>query len=271
MIQQSCFDDLFYPGNKQELQKLILNLIETVPPRKEENIKGIIAPHAGYQYSGNIAAESLYQTHHKTYKTAIIIGPSHRFVFSGTSSLNKQIYQTPLGNVMINQKLLQTIRHHDNKAAIVYELGAYEKEHSIEVILPFLQVLHPNITIIPLVVGRYSLDHIETVANILVKTCDERETLVITSTDFSHFFSAEQAREKDLKAVEIIKKQAIGELIEEQKKQTIQLCGLGPLLIMLTLFKKWKIKDAEHLSYCHSGMISGDLTSVVGYNSFRFF
>ncbi len=271
MIQQSHFAGLFYPSKPDDLEKEISLLLSRLKQRPEFEIKGVIAPHAGYQYSGSVTAESLFQTKNKTYETVIIIGPSHRYSFKGASCLDKKAYQTPLGTIAINQEKQQAIIAGADNKTIFYEPKAYENEHSIEVILPFLQTLHPATPIIPIIMGQYTNTIVQSLAMSIIQQCDPCKTLIITSTDFSHFFSAQEAQKKDFRAIELIKKMSINLLQQEQEQETIQLCGLGPLLVMLTILDKWGVKNIDHLSYSHSGMVTGDDSSVVGYNSFRFY
>lgn len=271
MIQESRFAGLFYPNTRHELESSITTFFNSLTYKKEEDTTGIIMPHAGYRYSGSVAAESIYDTQTKRYKTAVIVGPSHHYQFFGASILDKKAYETPLGNMHIDEKKVKVILKNKTNEHIIYEPKAYKNEHSIEVILPFLQILHPSITIIPIVIGQYNNKLIEDIAHSINQNCNAEETLVITSTDFSHFLSAEQAKKKDLKAVSLIKEKNIEKLKIEQEKKTIQLCGLGPLLIMMTILNQWEIQTAEHLTYYHSGMVTGDFSSVVGYNSFRFY
>ncbi len=206
MIQQSHFAGLFYPSKPDDLEKEISLLLSRLKQRPEFEIKGVIAPHAGYQYSGSVTAESLFQTKNKTYETVIIIGPSHRYSFKGASCLDKKAYQTPLGTIAINQEKQQAIIAGADNKTIFYEPKAYENEHSIEVILPFLQTLHPATPIIPIIMGQYTNTIVQSLAMSIIQQCDPCKTLIITSTDFSHFFSAQEAQKKDFRAIELIKK-----------------------------------------------------------------
>tara|TARA_Y100000814_G_scaffold264175_1_gene216751 strand:- start:162 stop:971 length:810 start_codon:yes stop_codon:yes gene_type:complete len=269
MIQESRFAGLFYPETRQLLEETIQTFFKSIPKRKKHTVKGVIMPHAGYKYSGSVAAESLFNTQHLNIKTAIIIGPSHQFSFFGSSALAKKEYQTPLGNSLIDLEKVDFLLKKGQ--FIINEPDAFNNEHSIEVILPFLFSLHPKTAIIPIVIGQYNNDVINELVRLLASICKQEETLVITSTDFSHFFPAKQAKTKDQKAIDLIKEQNINKLIAAHEQQAIQLCGFGPLLVMLYLLKAWNVNQIEHLKYAHSGEITGDPSSVVGYNSVIFY
>ena len=269
MIQESRFAGLFYPETRQLLEETIQTFFESITQLKEKPVKGVIMPHAGYKYSGSVAAESLFNTKHLNIKTAIIIGPSHKFSFFGASMLAKKEYQTPIGNSLIDLEKVEFLLKKGQ--FLIDEPDAFNNEHSIEVILPFLFLLHPKTAIISIVIGQYNNDVINELVRLLASICKHDETLVITSTDFSHFFSAKQARIKDQKAIDLIKEQNINKLITAHQQQAIQLCGFGPLLIMLYLLKAWNVNQVEHLNYTHSGEITGDPSSVVGYNSVIFY
>ncbi len=269
MKQEARFSGLFYPKDPEELRATINYLYEKVTVTSSQNVTGLISPHAGYVYSGIQAAEACIHIKEKKPKLCVIIGPSHRYSFNGASVLDKDVYQTPLGDVFIDQECVKKcVERHAYMSSIVQ---AYEHEHSIEVILPFLQVIQPDIQILPIVMGSYSMDSLCGISDTLATICDPDETIIISSTDFSHFYEAAVAEKMDQKAISLLQTMDIEQLYEQNQKENIQLCGMGPTLVMMLCLQAWGVATAEFLSHTHSGHVSGDMNSVVGYTSFRFY
>ena len=269
MKQQLFFSGLFYPAEKNELLQYLSKLCQSAKKVTKKNVAAIITPHAGYQYSGKLAAEAFLTVKDKNIKTAIILSPSHQFSFEFAASLSKSSYSTPIGDISINQSLSNELSAHN--PYIKPENSYHYKEHGIEVTLPFLEYVSAAQSIVPLVVGTMEKEIIQSIANTIASVCQPTETLIIASTDFSHFFTSLKANEMDKQAVKLIKNFDINQLELEYYQKKIQLCGIAPTLIMLHILKQWGYNNAEHISYTHSGIISGDLERVVGYNSMRFY
>jgi hypothetical protein len=237
----------WFPSNKQELARMLDSFLSNKPKVKTNpsEIHGLVVPHAGYEYSGEIAGKAFSLLKNKNnsqnIKKAIIFGPSHYATFSGISSLEK--YETPLGKVNIPRNSISKIPH----------------EHSIENQIPFLQRINPNIEILPVVVGQISLEESEDIAKQFLK----EDAIFIFSTDLSHFLQYNEAVKKDKITIDIITN------IKESEFCNIDACGFYPLLILLQMckIKSWK---PELIEYKNSGDITGDKDSVVGYSSFLF-
>ena len=191
MIQQPFFSGHFYPKQKKHLLSLIESFNKkqlTIPP---SDIKGLIVPHAGYIYSGQQAIDSFTSLNNKKYETVVIICPSHRYSFNHCACLDALAYNTPLGQIPINTVLAKNLC----KAAEVirFNNNFHEEEHGIEVILPFIQYFNVAKNIIPLVVGSVDTIAVEQIVSLLEQECNPATTLIISSTDFSHFFKSSQA------------------------------------------------------------------------------
>lgn len=254
----------WYPEQKQELNKILDFLLSKTPKTQEikadktkkinkneinseisGKIHGLIVPHAGYAYSGEIAGKafSLLKPSLKGKKLnrAIIFGPSHYTAFNGIASIEK--IQTPLGKANIPENPFPKIPH----------------EHSIENQVPFLQKLNPDIEILPIVVGQISLEESNQIAKQFIK----EDAIFIFSTDLSHFLKYDNAVKKDKETIEIITK------LNGQRLNNVDACGIFPILILFQMCKinSWKPKLIE---YKNSGDITGDKSQVVGYASFYF-
>lgn len=263
-MRKSVFSGFFYPAEKNELQNLIKSYFLSIPSFKQKT-KAIIAPHAGYNYCGKQLAESYNSLRHTQFNTAIIIGPSHRHYFKGYSIYDGQGYQTPLGNIVIEKNIVSNLQKQNKQ--VRYIKKAHEQEHSIEVQLPFLYEVNPDVNIVPIITGDNKLDSLERLAKDLFSIIDIEKTVIIVSTDFSHFFSSKEAERMDSKAVQLIMNQNMEDFYRKQQTKEIQLCGFDATYILLKMTKLMNLNQVKHFSYTHSGKITRDENSVVGYNS----
>jgi len=230
----------WFPTNKIELNKL-LDFLLSGKPKIQKEIHGLIVPHAGYAYSGEVAGRAYSLLNGKKLKKVILFGPSHYVGFKGLASLSN--LETPLGKVKIKDNFYQKL----------------PKEHSIQNQIPFLQKINKDIEIFPVVVGNISLKE----AGEIAKQFASEDALFVFSTDLSHFFSYEKAEKIDSETIKII------EDLDFKKLNKLDACGKFPLLIMMQLckLKGWK---PQLIEYKNSGDITHDKSSVVGYASFVF-
>jgi len=235
----------FYPDNKQHLENIIAEFLSKAPKIKtNKKLKAIIVPHAGYQYSGQVAAYAYKQI--KRYSQIIILGPSHRIALQQLSTDSNQYWQTPLGKVEIV----------DNDFAINQK--AHLTEHSLEVQLPFLQYLLQDFQILPLLTSKQvSEKELEKITNLL-----DQKTLLVVSTDLSHYHNYQTAQKLDQKTIKAIESLNPPEIQEA--------CGKTPLCIILeiALKKNW---TPQVFVYKNSGDITGNKSHVVGYTSIGFY
>ncbi len=229
----------WYPSDKKELNELLEKFLEKKNPKKE--IHGVIVPHAGYVYSGEIAGKafSLLKS-----KKVLILAPNHYFYFNRVLIHDKNYWQTPLGKIKIMES--------------DFRKSNLKQEHSIDNQIPFLQKIGVE-EILPLSVGQISIEEAKNIAN-KIKNFDGK---FVVSTDLSHFNEEGKANQLDKKTIGIIEN-----LIIEGYKD-IDACGIYPLMILMQLckIKKWKPKL---LKYKTSGEITGDFSNVIGYASFTF-
>jgi MEMO1 family protein len=230
----------WFPTEKEKLDAALDSFLSKYSGVKAKEIHGLIVPHAGYSYSGEIAGKAFSLIKGKNMKKAIIFGPSHYQTFKGISSLNS--FETPLGKVNIPKNNFNKIFH----------------EHSIENQIPFLQKLGFK-EILPLAVGHINMQEAEDIARQFLN----EDAIFIFSTDLSHALEYNEAVKKDKATIDVISN------LKEYQLQNIDACGLYPLLI---LFKMCKLKGwkPQLIEYKNSGDITGDTVFVVGYASFYF-
>lgn len=258
-IRQPCVAGYFYPSDAEELQGTVSSLLQQADEPTSTSPKAIIAPHAGYIYSGPIAA-TIYKTltpHKHTINKVILLGPAHRVGFQGIAVTNADSFATPLGNIPIDHKAIEQATKLENVK--VYE-HAYDGEHSLEVQLPFLQTVLDNFSLIPCVVG--DAKPIE-VAKLVEKLWGGEETVVVISSDLSHYYDYQTAQKLDRAATEAIIS------LEPQQLHNNQACGRLPIKGLLIAAKNKGLK-AKVLDLRNSGDTAGDKNRVVGYGAYRF-
>jgi len=258
--RQAAVAGQFYPDKVAVLQSDITHYITTVVELPELNSiapKAIIVPHAGYMYSGVIAASAynLLQKHAATITKAIILGPAHRVSFSGIAISSANYFDTPLGSVEINQSSIDNLTKND----FIHENdAAHEHEHSIEVQLPFLQTILHNFTIVPLLIGQCDEND---VASILELLWGGDETLIVISSDLSHFETYEIANKMDTKTSQAILN------LQPEKIQFEDACGRTAINGLLKIAQK-KNLTPYIIDVRNSGDTAGDKKRVVGYGAY---
>jgi AmmeMemoRadiSam system protein B len=258
-IREAAVAGAFYPEDREELKSMIRRFVESAPLEDLNDLKALIAPHAGYIYSGPIAGYSYKQImnieHLKNVKV-IIIAPSHYAYFHGASVGLFDAYKTPLGFINVSkdaQKLLQLEEFH-------FILDAHLEEHSIEVHLPFLQYTLPHFEIVPIL---YSEISEESLLKGILSIFDESSILIV-STDLSHYYPYEVAIKKDahcIKAVEQLNKKSL---------LYCEACGKTGIATVIDFAKVMNLKS-KVLKYATSGDTAGPKSQVVGYLSAVFY
>ncbi len=266
----------FYSADKNILSKQIN---EFLLQSKEIQIEGtpriLIVPHAGYAFSGKVAADAFKLLEGKDFKTVILIGPSHTDWFMGSSVDLHDAWQTPLGNVDVDTDLAKKII--SEHKSIFNRPKSHEKEHCLEVCLPFLQKTLKDFKIVPIIVGQPYKQNREALACALSKYLDDR-TLIIISSDLSHYPSYEIANQVDKKTVQAI---LTGELEQFDKAVAESMaqglpgldtcaCGGEPIKVGLLLARHLGLNQVNLLEYANSGDITSDFSRVVGYAAIVF-
>lgn len=265
-IRMPAVAGLFYPENAEELSQQIASLLEeNKPAKKYSKVAGIIAPHAGYIYSGKSGAIAYnVLKENSDFKTAIIISPSHLEYFKGSTIFDGDAYRTPLGDIPINKELSKFIV--EKSKTITFGSKGHGGEHALEVQLPFLQMIKSDFDIVPIVIGDQSLTYIQDLSNVLSELMDEN-TIIIASSDLSHFHTREKATELDNIVVNRINNFEYPELYSDLNKSNCYACGGGGIIALMQTADILGLKHAEVLSYTDSGDVTNDNSSVVGYLS----
>lgn len=263
MIRKPAVAGQFYPDNEPALRKAVEALVD--PKSKKEDAIGAISPHAGYVYSGDVAGSVLSLI--KPKPTYIILGPNHTGLGASFSLATQDAWTTPLGDVEINRTLAGCIKK--NCKYIKEDAQAHMYEHSIEVQLPFLQVLKKRFTFVPIAISHSDAAVYTDVGKCIAKAVKqsglEKEVTIIASSDMTHYEERDSAEEKDKKAIDAILKLDEKALVAAVEKFGISMCGYAPAAVMLSAAKELGAKSGRLIKYRTSGDSTGDYSSVVGY------
>jgi len=261
MMRLPVYADQFYAGNSRALRKQVEDYLDH--DAKKMRAIGCISPHAGYICSGPVAGAVLSSI--ESQKTYIIIGPNHtgsgmRFGLDASKS-----WQTPLGEVEIDSELSNAILK--SSPMIKKDSACHLNEHSVEVQLPFLQILNKSFTFVPIVVSHATLDEYLGIGRALATAAKatKKDLTIIASSDMTHYEARDVAIEKDNLAIEKILNLDISGLLENIEKHDITMCGYGPTAIMMSAALDLGAKKAKLIKYLTSGDTCGDNDSVVGY------
>lgn len=270
-VMVSALAGRWYPANPEKLNRMLDDYLSNVPDRPLRKLRALILPHAGYAYSGRIAAQGVRHLKGSSFQHVIILGPSHRTAMRNTISLPSAThYATPLGEIALDTECMQKLLAREGFAHVP---GAHQQEHSVQIQLPLLQKALGDFTLVPLVVGQLDMAAIKQAAEALSEILTEN-TLLIASTDFTHYGRAfgylpftenveESLRILDLGAFDFIRRKDVKGFRLYCEKTGATICGHNAVSIMLAMCKP---NDAVHLlSYDTSGAMSGDFSHSVSY------
>ena len=271
-IRRSVVAGSFYPGNPQTLGATITGYLENTEDHKLHNIRGLVSPHAGYIYSGQVAAFSFRQVMKSTYDSIVIIAPSHSEYFDFNSVFAGLAYETPLGQVKIDKDRCMKLCSSSAYSEYLKISGlGHRGEHSLEVQLPFLQVIFEEFKIVPVVMGSQNRKNIESLGNAIGEIFSGENILVIASTDLSHYHPYDVAAELDRRVRDSIASFDPDGFTDSITSESLEMCGGGPVAATMIATKLLGADTTEILCYRNSGDVSGDKSAVVGYLSCAFY
>jgi AmmeMemoRadiSam system protein B len=256
---ESCFLHKFGP---QKTPKVAVN-----GPRK---VIGLICPHAGYVYSGPVAANAYYElAQDGRPDTVVILGPNHTGYGSAIALMDEGFWRTPLGDVEIDEETANQIVQ-KTRVVDVNDL-AHRFEHSIEVQLPFLQYLYGNeFKFVPISFLMQDLQSAVEIGKALVEVLATKNAAVIASSDLTHYEPQATAERKDMAVINAVEAMDATLLFSTIEEQNISACGYGPISTLITFAKGLGVKEAKLLTHKTSGAITNDYSSVVGYAAVSF-
>ncbi|MBN2372622.1 AmmeMemoRadiSam system protein B [bacterium] len=260
-IRRPAVAGQFYPGDAHRLVNEIKRLVN--PNLSKQKAIGIVSPHAGYMYSGQVAGITFSSI--EIPETAIILGPNHTGYGHEASIMDEGTWVMPMGDVEIDNELARSIL--ENSDVIQPDTLAHQAEHSLEVQIPFIQYLQPKIKIVPIVIGGFGFPLCHSVAKDIASgiKSQNKDVLIVASTDLSHYVSQSTANQKDMKVIEKIEALDAKGLLDMVANERISMCGFMPVATMILAAKELGAKQARLIKYMTSGDVTGDYGHVVGY------
>jgi MEMO1 family protein len=265
----------FYPAQAKALNKMLDRFAEILPVELPGETLGLLLPHAGYEYSGSVAALG-YLSVGDVFDTVAVVGPSHTVAFQGASVFAGEAVQTPLGDLAVDQESAQIVMGcHESLRELP---AAHEREHSVEVHFPLIKRFMPRAKILPVVTGHCAGRTAEILASALARLRKGRRFLLVASSDLSHFPDYDTAVEKDREFLEAVLTGDMEEVIradarilgEDHPNLQCTHCGQGPLETILRYAKSQSARNVRLLQYRNSGDVTRDKDRVVGYAAVAF-
>ena len=261
MIRNPSVAGYFYPASASEIRAMMAGFVDKNAPK--EDVVGLLAPHAGYQYSGAVTGATLSRVRFKD--TFIIMGPTHSGMGKPFSVWTEGSWRTPLGEVKVDEELagkMVTVSQYLESDTV-----AHREEHAVEVQIPFLQYIKPDVKIVPVILAGDSPSVYKEIGHDIARAIREtkRETVIMASGDMTHYEPHQVAKEKDMKAVEAMLALDEDELTRRYRKFNITMCAYGPVVCLIAAAKELGAKSAELVKYQTSGDATGDKSAVVGY------
>lgn len=276
IIREPAVAGTFYQGTAENLSQQIEDCyvhplgpgkVPQLSSKKEGNILGLVSPHAGYAYSGPVAAWGFYQVIRRQIpEVVVILGPNHRGFGAPVAISRRGKWETPLGKVQIDEELAKEIVA--LSPLVRFDEKAHQREHSLEVQLPFLQYSYgESFKIVSICIMQQDQSIASKLGEILSQVLRGKNGLIIASTDFTHYQPKDIAERQDKKALAAILSLSPENLNRAVSHYRISMCGPGPVMAMLTASSLLGAKTAKLLKYATSGNTSGDYQAVVGYAS----
>jgi len=264
-VRESVIAGSWYPGNASRLQREIHDYLSHASvAHLKGQLVALISPHAGYRYSGQVAAYAYKILEKQKFSTVVVIAPSHRSYFRGVSVYDRGGYRTPLGVVPLDQEFISALKEREGRIRYVPE--AHAQEHSLEIQLPFLQVLLPDFKLVPLIMGNQDFVTCQWLAE-AVSDCIKKKgsVLVVASSDLSHFHPYQQAKKLDQVVLDAIAEFDPRGLSDNLATGKCEACGGGPMITAMLIARRLGANNSQVLHYANSGDVTGDHSGVVGY------
>jgi hypothetical protein len=268
MLRLPAVSGRFYPSDAVELTALVKQFATRKKDAEPTRVKACLVPHAGYVYSGHVAGAVYARI--AIPRKIVILGVRHQPRGEKAAILSSGAWRTPLGDAPIDESLADALRA---ACPLLREDSvAHSAEHSLEVQVPFLQVLQPGFAFVPIALGTVRFEELVSIGEGIGRAlaASGEEILLLTTSDLNHYEDDATTRVKDHKAIEQILAMDARGLYDTCRNEAISMCGLGPTVAMLTALQSLGPTKAELVRYATSGDVSGDFSAVVGYAGMLF-
>ena len=268
-VRPAAVAGTWYPGTRSALAREVDGYVDAVGDAPPFSVRAVISPHAGIMFSGPVAAHA-YKAASASgpYDVVALVGPSHFEAFEGVAVYAGTAFDSPLGLASVDRPGVDAL---ESSGIVRKERGPHEREHSLEMQIPFLRRLLPDVPIVPMLMGSQRRQTIVKLADALAAAFKERQVLLVASTDLSHYFDAETAASYDgrvearVAAFDPEGLLSIFEEYPEHERGRYVACGGGPAIAVMLAARALGATEARVLKYAHSGEVSGDYDGVVGY------
>ncbi|MFY9965620.1 MAG: AmmeMemoRadiSam system protein B [Nitrososphaeraceae archaeon] len=272
---------IFYSSNKEqlvdELKGCFTNKIfgpGRLPPSDQvRKIYGMVSPHAGYLYSGSVAANGYYSVSSSKFNNVILVGPNHYGLGSSVATTMNGIWESPIGDVMVNPQVAKDIA--SRATSMDFDEFAHSRDHCLEVQIPFLLFVTEKFRIVPIILtnqDEYLALELGSAISDTVNECISKgdEFMLIASSDFTHYESNSEAHRKDSQLIKSILSLDITAFYYTLRQYNVSACGYGAIATVMVAAKNLGATRGELIRYATSGDVTGDKSSVVGYSSILF-
>lgn len=277
-IRKPAVAGQFYPADSNELSSLIdecyvhkLGPGATPPaPQSKADLVAVVSPHAGYVYSGPVAAHSyLHVSSLRSPEIIVVVAPNHYGIGSGVSTFKEGFWETPLGRMKVDSEAANRLVSDSEVVAV--DPDAHRLEHSLEVQLPFLQKLYgDSVPFLPVSLLFQDIDTARAIAAALAKILRGRRSVLVASSDLTHYEPADAARSKDTALLRQVQNMDLEGFYSTLERLEVTACGFGAIATVMETARALGLERAELLKYASSGDTSGDNLQVVGYGAVRF-
>ena len=270
-VRKAVIAGTWYPGDPSRLKSDIEGYLHSARVTDiGGKVTGLVAPHAGYVYSGQVAAYAYKVAQSNKFDAVILIGPSHRARFRGASIYNGEGYETPLGVMPVDSSLAGEIVSYSNGVVSLVP-DDRSPENSLEIQVPFLQVILGDIPFVPVLMGTQDMDTCKALADAIIKAVGDKRVLVVASSDFSHYHDYDKAVGMDSAALGHIEKMDIEGFLRSLESGRCEACGAGAIIVTMMVAKAMGADRGMVLKYMNSGDVTGDKSGVVGYAAVAFY
>jgi len=268
----------FYPSTRSELSSMVSNCY-THPlgpghsppaPPSGASVVAVVSPHAGYEYSGPVAAHSyLHVSSLRDPDLIVVVAPNHYGVGSGVATFKEGEWETPLGRMRVDEEAASMLVQ--ESGIVAFDPEAHSMEHSLEVQLPFLQQIYgDSVPFLPVSMLFQDIETARTVGGSLIKVVEGRKAVIVASSDLTHYEPASVAREKDSALIGEIRRMDVDSFYSTLDRLQVTACGFGAIATVIEVSRALGLGKGELLKYANSGDTTGDNNQVVGYASLRF-
>ncbi len=260
-IRRSVIAGSWYPGSEGQLRKTVQGYLDNVEKEElEGELVGLISPHAGYIYSGQVAAYAYKQVDGASYDTVAVISPVHRMFVGRFAVTSAAAYETPLGLVEVDTELVEAVGREVTLTGV-----SRDNEHSLEIQLPFLQIALGQFKLLPIMMGDQDLSSCQKLGTALARALKGKNALLVASTDLSHFHHYDAAVRLDEIVLEHVGAYDPEGLANDLRRGKCEACGGGPVIAVMLAARELGANKAKVLKYMNSGDVTGDRSQVVGY------